>query len=480
MNQTKHADEGLFYGFLALLYWLPLPLGSNRGFAIMIFVLAVCLLTLLWLILFWKNRVHIPSAFRHSWPLQILLFLFLGYIFTQLLPLPPSWVAVLSPKSIAHWNSIHIFQQARFQQARTSAYLSLSPDDTLWFLLKSVSYVLFFNLTLLLVRSHSRIRLLLLTLVISGTLQAIYGSLMVLSGMEFGFFVKKVAYLGSATGTFVNRNHLAGYLEMCLAAGIGLLIMSLDQHNSTNWRQRFANLVRLLLSPKIKIRVALAFMVIGLVITHSRMGNSAFFISLIVTGILWMLLSGQRPGKPVLLLLASLFVVDLFIVGSWFGVDKVVQRIENTRASDETRDEVVRDSMVYTQNFRLTGSGGGTFASVYPIFRQADVKGFYDHAHNDYLEFLLETGIIGVALLGIFTASSVLAALLAIRKRHSTVMRGTGFAATMGLIAILIHSLVDFNLQIPANAALFMVFLALSWIALFLGHHQRLQKSSTS
>ncbi len=475
MSQNQPADKGLFYGFLALLYWLPLPLGSNRGFAIMIFVLVVCLLSLWWLILYWRNRVRISSAFKNTWPLQFLLVLFLGYILLQLLPIPSPWLAALSPGSFTHWNSIKIFRPDK-----TFAALSLSPDDTSWFLLKSVGYVLLFNLTLLMVRSHSRIRLLLLTLVISGTLQAIYGSLMMLSGTEFSFFAKKAAYLGSATGTFVNRNHVAGYLEMCLAAGIGLLIMSLDPHNSTNWRQRFANFLRLVLSPKIKVRAALAIMVIGMVLTHSRMGNAAFFISLIITGILWMLLSGQRPGKPVLLLLTSLFVIDLFIVGNWFGVDKVVERIENTRANAETRDEVVRDSIVYAKNFRLTGSGGGTFATVYPIFRQADVQGFYDHTHNDYLEFLLETGLIGTALLGIFTASSVLAALLSIRKRHQAVMRGTGFTATMGLIAILIHSLVDFNLQIPANAALFMVLLALAWIALFLGRHQRLQKSSTS
>jgi len=475
MSPPRQADKGIFFGFLALLYWLPLPFGSNRGFAIMIMVFSVCFLTLLWLYLFWHDRVHIPSVLKKSWPIQIPLCLYLAYGLLQLLALPPSWVAFLSPSAFTHWNSLHILQLDN-----SPTYLSVSPDDTIWFLLKSVAYVLFFNLTMLLVRSQSRIRLLLLTLVISGSIQALYGSLMVLSGMEYSFFAKKIDYLGSATGTFINRNHLAGYLEMCLAAGIGLLIMSLENHQSHNWRQRFTHLLGLLLSPKVRVRIALAIMVIGLVITHSRMGNSAFFLSLIIIGILWLLLSGQRLSKPVLLLLVSLLIVDIFIVGNWFGVNKVIERIENTRASSETRVEVARDSLVYAQSYPLTGSGGGTFSVTYPIYRQADIKGFYDHAHNDYLEFLLETGIIGMTLLAIFTASSLLAALIAIRRRHSTAMRATGFASAMGLTAILIHSLADFNLQIPANAVIFMILLALGWTALFLGRHPRLQKSSTS
>ena len=70
---------------------------------------------------------------------------------------------------------------------------------------------------------------LLQVLVFSGTFQAAYGAFMVLSGLELGFFVEKYVGQGVATGTFVNRNHFAGYLVMCLSAGIGLLLSQLSR-----------------------------------------------------------------------------------------------------------------------------------------------------------------------------------------------------------------------------------------------------------
>jgi len=79
-------------------------------------------------------------------------------------------------------------------------------------------------LTLLIVNTPSRLRWIALALVLSGLFQASYGSLMTLSGLEYGFFHEKIHNRGLATGTFINRNHLAGYLVMCLSVGIGLLI----------------------------------------------------------------------------------------------------------------------------------------------------------------------------------------------------------------------------------------------------------------
>ena len=95
-----------------------------------------------------------------------------------------------------------------------------------------------------------------------------------------------------------------------------------------------------------------------------------------------------------------------------------------------------------------------------------DVGGYYNHAHNDYLEFATETGLVGLALLGLAVISSLLVAVIAQYRRRDPLMRGLSFAAIMGICAIMIHSTVDFNLQIPANAITFMLLLAMGWIAL--------------
>jgi O-antigen ligase len=96
---------------------------------------------------------------------------------------------------------------------------------------------------------------------------------------------------------------------------------------------------------------------------------------------------------------------------------------------------------------------------------------FYDYAHNDYAQFAVESGVLGLAMLGLLVAMSLVAALLAQWRRRDPLMRGMSFACIMGVTAILIHSWVDFNLQIPANAIYFMVLLSLGWISLHLDRH---------
>ncbi len=420
-----------------------------------------------WLLLFLRGRVALTAPFHAAWPVWVAALLWLLLLSVQILPLPVEWVALLSPAAAGYWQGLE-------KMGAEPGYVTLSlvPFLTTGFLLRSIAFLAIFCLTLLLARRRRRIRLLLMVLVVSGTAQAVYGSLMVMSGLEWGFFLEKEGYRGVATGTFINRNHLAGYLEMCLAAGIGLLMMDLSGSEAHNWRQCLRNLAQLLLSAKMRLRIALAIMVIGLVMTHSRMGNTAFFFSLILAGGVWFALSGRRPNRSVLILLVSLFVIDLYIVGAWFGVDKVVQRLESTSVDRETRDEVVRDGLDYWREFPLIGSGGGTFGDTFPGFREGDVKGYYNYAHNDYLQFLVETGAVGLALLGWMVVASLVAALMAIRRRRDPVMLGLGFAGVMGISAILIHSTVDFNLQIPANAALFMIILALSWVAVSFDRRQ--------
>jgi hypothetical protein len=167
-------------------------------------------------------------------------------------------------------------------------------------------------------------------------------------------------------------------------------------------------------------------------------------------------------------LLVSLIVIDIFIVGSWFGLEKVKERLVETNMTAEARDEVNVDILPYWQDYFLTGSGLGSFYTTFPRYQSPEVEGYYDHAHNDYLEVATETGIIGLLLLGIAVLLTIAVVLDTQYRRHSPLNRGIAFAATMAITALLIHSTVDFNLQIPANGATFMLILALAWVARYL------------
>jgi O-antigen ligase len=207
-------------------------------------------------------------------------------------------------------------------------------------------------------------------------------------------------------------------------------------------------------------------MVVALVLTRSRMGNSSFFISLLVTGVIGLLLA-KRATKSMVILLVSLVAIDVFIVGTYFGTKRVVDRITQTTAETEDRDEVAGYAVRMWKDYPVFGAGLGAFPVVFPRYSGDGTQQSYTHAHNDYLEFGAETGAVGLSLLALMVLMSFAAALRAQYLRRDPLMRGLSFAALMGILALMIHSAVDFNLQIPANALSFMLLLAFAWISLY-------------
>lgn len=441
--QQVGSDRGIFYGFLALVIWAPLPLASNRPWLWSLLGVLVFSLALWWLVNFLRGKVQLTTGFLQ---------------------------ARLSIAVCLLWLALLLFQLL--------ASLTVAPYVSSDFLLRSCALVTFFILSLLLLRSRKRLKILAWVIVLSGAFQAFYGGLMAMSGIEYGFFIEKVHYRGVATGTFVNRNSMAGFLEMSLAVGVGLLLADLQHANTVTFKQKLRHFVGWVLSHKMQIRVLLAIMVIGLVLTHSRMGNTAFFISLLLSGLVWLVLEKKKPKRGVMFLLTTLFIIDVGIVGAWFGIEKVVDRIESTSVESESRDEVVRDSLLYLNDYAWFGSGGGTFEYVFPQYRGADIISDYDYAHNDYIQFAVETGVLGLSMLGLLVLLTMWRSIQMMRKGERSLHRGLSFASFMGVLAILIHSTVDFNLQMPANALLFMVLLSFPWLGCYRSQNKQYMRES--
>jgi len=443
-DQSLHHAEGLklFYGLLALVVWAPLPLGGARPWADFLLCGLIFLLAFFWLLQYARGKLVLAPAFKAACPAMMILLFVQLWVFVQTLPSP------------LQTTDIHITQT---------------------YLIRGLAYTATFALVLLLVINKQRMRQLGYAIVLSGVLQATYGSFMYLSGLEYGFFFEKTTGRGVATGTFVNRNHLAGYLEMALAVGVGLLLAELAKGKALNWRDFYRRSIQTLIGPKLRLRLYLAIMVIALVLTRSRMGNTAFFSSLIIAGMVGLYLQ-QRLTRNAIILFVSLLLVDALIVGNWFGIDKVAKRIANTAMVSEQRDESNIYSLAMARDHWLTGTGAGSFKSNFPAYRGADINQSHFYAHNDYLQFVIEFGMIGALPLASLVLLSLYLALLAQRKRRSSLIKGVGFAASMGILALGIHSAVDFNLQIPSNGMLFVILLAMAWWARYYddldGHHR--------
>ncbi|GHA27755.1 O-antigen ligase family protein [Oceanisphaera arctica] len=445
MEKPSLLDTSVYLGLLGLLLWLPLPLGSNRDWSMGLLVLLVGVLAMLWAAARFKQNKPDSRALRAAWPMLALLLVAQGWVALQLL-----------------------------------LGISLDVGASFQYLMLGLAYSLLFVMVLSVFHTRRRLTVLLAVLVVSGTLQAFYGTLMTLSGLEWTFFTEKTSYQSVASGTFVNRNHLAGYLEMTMACGIGLM-MALRDGGSFSWKA----MLELIMGPKARLRIGLVIMVIGLVMSRSRMGNTAFFVSLVVIGGIFILLNKENRGRNVILL-ASFVLIDILVISQYFGLDKLKDRLINTRFSDEVvnevvvarqnevRDDVYLQALPALEQHWLTGSGAGSFEAIFPQYMGPDIAVMhFDHAHNDFIQFAIEYGLIGTLPLAAFVLLAFWHALRALWRTESWYRSGIGFASAMGMLALMIHSFTDFNLQIPANAATFVVLCA---IAVLAGQHEKERK----
>jgi O-antigen ligase len=461
-------DRHLFYLFLFTLIWMPLPAGSNWPWAWIVLQMLVFVTAFGWLIVYGNEKITLTKSFLKAKPVIVMLALWLCWVLIQTLPLPTPLVELLSSHSARQ-----TLDAAQFIE-KDPGFISVSVDpyQTFQKFMLSAALVVFFLLALVLLNSRERIKLTLWVIVYSALFQAVFGSLMALSGVEYHLFGPKQHNLGLATGTFINRNHLAGYLVMSLTVGIGLLLSQLRTKRHQILQQQLRDWLGVILGKKMQLRIILAILVIGLVMTRSRMGNSAFFISLLACSFLWVFLSRRRPTTSVVVLFVSLIVIDLYIVGTWFGFEQVVERMEHSSVDIEKRGDIGKSVMIAIPEFGLSGSGLGTFKTVFPNYKDSGIQVSYLYAHNDYLQFILEGGL-AVLLLFAILVMTIFTAYMAMRVRKDPLYRGIGFASLMGVIAILIHSAVDFNLQIPANAMMFVLLLALAWIGRYGVKHER-------
>jgi len=252
----------------------------------------------------------------------------------------------------------------------------------------------------------------------------------------------------------VNRNHFAGLLEMVLPFAVMYPIAI-----GRRVRSRDSLPVGAAAMACAMLAVA-ALILLGIIYSFSRMGFIVSLCSLFVIGAV-SLSAGLPAGKRWLALglAGSLVVCGFFLLPP----DPLADRFAKLGTDEEItlgdRFLIWKDTRNLIKAYPIFGCGLGGYEAAFEKFNVSMPRFGVDFAHNDYLQALAELGVIGsfmiaLPLAGIF-ASAVRAA-----WRHSEFEgRCLGLACTSAMLAILVHSVVDFNLYIPANA------LVLAWIS---------------
>ncbi len=436
-----------FIAFLTLIFIIPWPLGLNRdwawaSWASMCFVLSSVLI-------FRLTHKHLDELLnwfgRHRWVLLACLS-WLGFDF---------FACVVADNRAIVSNS-------------TSLIWPVDPDAALRALFRDTSYVCAIFITLWFSQDYSRTKKIAYTIFFTGVIQAAYGVFASLAEMNTGLGGYAFINEGIAQGSFVNRNHFAGFLELSTGLGIGLMVASLNSNKNTE--HTLKSWLHAILSFRVIVRAAIILLVIGLVLTRSRSGNVYFFLAMSLGFILaWFSL---RPRPPMLIwLLASLILVDVVVIGGLFGVKEVAQRLSTTDISADASSAGADAERVYLSQATLNvwrqhkflGVGPGGFRSSFPSQKPAKIKLFYDHAHNDWAQTLMERGLLGAIPIFSLVLGGIFCAIRTAVFRQRSFSKGLAIGCFIALFSLGLHGFTDFNLQIPANALYFWIITALTF-----------------
>jgi len=176
----------------------------------------------------------------------------------------------------------------------------------------------------------------------------------------------------------------------------------------------------------------------------------------------------KRVGK----ILGIIFVVLVFVLLQ-IGVQPVIERFTEQTLEPTGRLIIYENTIDLIKSYPLFGTGVGTYIYAYTMFQKKDVGALTDHAHNDYLELLADAGLIGGSVLILFVWGVVFYLFVKWRKRRNYFVRGVVLGCILGLVALLIHSISDFNFQIPANTVYFITLMSLGLRTVHLNQETR-------
>ena len=350
---------------------------------------------------------------------------------------------------------------------RSHFTVSIAQYQTVSHLLLLVTYLTAFFLTLVVCQYRNSKKRLVFALLALGMFEALYGLIQYFTGWQQIFTYVKKYYLEDATGTYINRNHFAGLLEMILpfAVAFALLRAEVLLKNTLGGMATISKIVSRdeLLSVVFWLFLA-ANLFAATVLSHSRMGMISALVSLITVMVLagTSSLSGRTRAT-----VAALFFLGVAGLVVWIGSDPVISRFETLgqeyNLTGQNRISIWHDTLGLIRRHPFFGTGFGSFSVAYPSVQTAFRNLLVEHAHCDYLEVVSELGFPG----GLLVFGSIFWILAQTVRNYRNAQERFDKAASLGCIgsisAILIHSLADFNLYIPANVLVFTVILALAW-----------------
>ena len=397
------SSDAVLYSVVALLMFAPLAFGAVEPWAMFTLELVSLVLFLLWI---WPQlrSGRIACAWN---PTLTPMCAFAGLILLQLIP-----------------------GVSAYRHATSSA------------LLLYVAYGLVCFLVVQTLTRTTHLRKLATAFTVYGFGVALFSGIQGASSTSKIYWLRTPRFGGWIYGPYVNHNNYAGLMEMLAPIPL-VYAFSRYAHGRKRWLAVSAS----------------AFMGATIFLSGSRGGMTAFALEMAIFS--WLLFR-ERTRNRVVLLLGGFLLVSLLSI-LWIGGSEVSARIstitkhQHSDLTSDIRFAIDGDSLRMFARRPVLGWGLGNFANVYPQFRSFYTNLFVNEAHNDYLQALTETGALGFGIVIWFLVVVLQNARRKIRNWSSDVNGIVTVAALLGIAGMLVHSFVDFNLEVPANAMLFYI-----------------------
>jgi O-antigen ligase len=441
---------------ILLIIFTPIAFGSMELWAFSLMELGILLIIILWAIQSLILRSQEPQLITHNSKLQALYFvipcIFLLLILFQLLPLPSGILKIISLKTYELRNSLSTFN-SQLSTLNSKFQISFFPFLTQ---IEFFKWLTLIGLFIFLLRWNSleqgdrTIKQLIIVVMMVGVLESLYGMFEFFSGHHHILNLDGSALISSVTGTFINRNYLAGYLLMVIPLSVGYLFSreTISTNRFMGWRHWLSSLD----GKTLLIGFSVIVMVLGLLFTASRMGILSLLLSFSLISFLFRNPEkGKRFSKTVVLIfgLALLWAV-------WIGLDAVISRFFSVSEGFEERWKFWVNTFQIFKDFPILGSGLGTFIQVFPMYRSFHITGLVTHAENDFLQLASEVGLLGIGLLLVTFLFLFFKGVSRIRSMsYGEPGRYIGIGGLVGILALMFHSLVERNIQVPSNAFLY-------------------------
>jgi len=249
---------------------------------------------------------------------------------------------------------------------------------------------------------------------------------------------------GWTFGPYANHNHYAGLMEVLIPIA-GLYAFS--RPSVDRWRP--------LLGFMVLVPIA------SMLLSGSRGGLVALIVQvLLLAGVV--IMRGPAIARRGVIVGGTSVILGASLLFLWADPGYISKRLASVAGLDESREPalgerscVLKDTVKIFRDHPWMGTGLGTFASVYPAYRSFPSDLLWDHAHNDYVQVLAETGIAGGILVLASLALFFRLAFFQMRERLRHSAGWISLGAAVGCCGLLVHSFVDFNLHVPANALWF-------------------------